>query len=76
MRNQPAGSTRHPVPGSPFHTPSPPPQPTEQFAAHDLVTHDRYGLGHVISTGTDTVLVAFGTRRYRIAAPYAKLTKL
>lgn len=48
----------------------------EQFAAHDLVTHDRYGLGRVISTETDTVLVDFGGARYRISAPYAKLTKL
>jgi hypothetical protein len=74
MRNQPAGWTRRPIPGSPFN--KPPPPPPEQFAAHDLVTHDRYGLGHVISTETDTVLVDFGTRRYRITAPYTKLTKL
>ena len=74
MRNQPAGWTRRPIPGSPFNTPPPP--PIEQFAARDLVTHDRYGLGRVISTETDTVLVAFGTRKYRITAPYTKMTKL
>jgi hypothetical protein len=76
MRNQPAVRTRRPIPGSPFNTPSPPPQPIEQFAAEDLVTHDRHGLGRVISIETDTVLVDFGTRRYRITAPYTKLTKL
>jgi hypothetical protein len=68
--------TRRPVPGSPFNTPSPAPEPVEEFAAHDLVTHDRYGLGRVISTEADTVLVDFGTVKYRISAPYAKLTKL
>jgi hypothetical protein len=43
---------------------------------HDLVTHDRYGLGRVVSTEADTVLVDFGAAKYRISAPYAKLTKL
>jgi hypothetical protein len=76
MRNQPTGWTRPPLPGSPFNRPPSPPQPIEQFAAHDLVTHDRYGLGHVISIDTDTVLVAFGARRYRINSPYTKMTKL
>jgi hypothetical protein len=76
MRNQRAPWTRRPVPGSPFNTPRPPPQPVEQFAADDLVTHDRYGLGRVISTEADAVLVDFGAERYRITAPYGKLTKL
>ncbi|MGO9163237.1 MAG: hypothetical protein ACLP7J_21535 [Streptosporangiaceae bacterium] len=64
------------MPGSPFNTPAPLPRPVEQFAAQDLVTHDRYGLGRVISTESDAVLVDFGTGHYRITAPYAKLTKL
>lgn len=68
--------TRRPVPGSPFNTPQPAPEPVEEFTAHDLVTHDRYGLGRVISAEADTVLVDFGTGKYRISAPYAKLTKL
>jgi hypothetical protein len=76
MRKQPAPWTRRPVPGSPFNTPPRPPQPVEQFAAQDLVTHDRHGLGRVISTEADTVVVDFGAGRYRIASPYAKLTKL
>ena len=76
MRKQPAPWTRRPVPGSPFNTPPPPPQPVEQFAAQDLVTHDRHGLGRVISTEADTVVVDFGAGRYRIASPYTKLTKL
>jgi hypothetical protein len=68
--------TRRPLPGSPFNTPPPVAEPVEQFAAQDLVTHDRYGLGRVISTEADTVLVDFGTVKYRISSPYAKLTKL
>lgn len=76
MNDQPPPRTRRPIPGSPFNTPAPPSQPVEQFAVQDLVTHDRYGLGRVVSTETDAVLVDFGMERYRIAAPYAKLTKL
>lgn len=68
--------TRRPVPGSPFNTPVPAPEPVQEFSVHDLVTHDRYGLGRVISTEADTVLVDFGTAKHRISAPYAKLTKL
>ena len=44
--------------------------------AQDLVTHDRYGLGRVISAEAGTVVVEFGAVRHRISAPYAKLTKL
>jgi hypothetical protein len=68
--------TRRPVPGSPFSKPPPAPGPVKEFSAHDLVTHDRHGLGRVISTEPDAVLVDFGTVKYRISAPYAKLTKL
>jgi hypothetical protein len=68
--------TRRPVPGSPFNKPQAAPLPLEEFAAQDLVTHDRYGLGRVISAEEDAVLVEFGTVRHRITAPYAKLTKL
>jgi len=76
MRNQPAPRSRRPIPGSPFNTPPPPSQPVEEFAAQDLVTHDRYGLGRVISAEAETVVVDFGAERQRIAVPYAKLTKL
>ena len=68
--------TRRPVPGSPFNKPQAAPLPVEEFAAQDLVTHDRYGLGRVISAEEDAVLVEFGTVRHRISAPYAKLTTL
>ncbi|HXF19681.1 MAG TPA: hypothetical protein VN597_04435 [Streptosporangiaceae bacterium] len=68
--------TRRPVPGSPFSKPAAAPEPVKQFAVQDLVTHDRYGLGRVIASEADTVLVDFGTVTYRISAPYAKLTRL
>jgi hypothetical protein len=68
--------TRRPVPGSPFNKPPSPPQPVEVFTAQDLVTHDRYGLGRVISADEGVLLVEFGGVRHRISAPYAKLTKL
>jgi hypothetical protein len=64
------------VPGSPFNKPQAEPKPVEVFAAQDLVTHDRYGLGRVISAEAGAVLVEFGAVRHRISAPYAKLTKL
>ncbi len=68
--------TRRPVPGSPFNKPPAAPEPVEEFAVQDLVTHDRYGLGRVIATEADEVLVDFGTVKYRISAPYVKLTRL
>ncbi|MGE5135390.1 MAG: hypothetical protein ACM32E_21075 [Gemmatimonadota bacterium] len=75
MMKRPARAvTRRPVPGSPFN--KRPPEPVKKFSVHDLVTHDRHGLGRVISTEADAVLVDFGTVKYRITAPYAKLTKL
>ena len=40
------------------------------------MTHDRYGLGRVISIETGAVVVEFGAITQRISAPYAKLTKL
>jgi hypothetical protein len=48
----------------------------EEFEAQDLVTHDRYGLGRVITIEAGAVVVEFGAVTHRINAPYAKLTKL
>jgi hypothetical protein len=69
-------ATRRPLPTSPF---DPPPlgPPAEQFAEQDQVTHDKYGLGRVISVQDDAALVIdFGSRRVRITMPCAKLAKL
>lgn len=76
MRVKPAhAATRRYLPGSPFNTP-PVVRPVKEFAVQDQVTHDRYGLGRVISTDETGVVVDFGTQQERIAAPYSKLTKL
>ena len=75
MKATPA-ATRRFLPTSPF-KPPPPAPPAEQFAVQDQVTHDKYGLGRVMSIEDDTILVIdFGTQKLRIATPCAKLTKL
>jgi hypothetical protein len=64
------------LPTSPFDR-TPPAPPAEQFAVQDRVTHDKYGLGLVISIEGDAALIIdFGGRRVRITTPCAKLTKL
>jgi hypothetical protein len=68
-------ATRRPLPSSPFSVRVA--QPVEQFSVGDRVTHDKHGLGSVVGVEEDTgVLVAFGTRREWITAPFAKLSKL
>ena len=43
----------------------------------DQVTHEKYGLGRIISVEGDmAVVVAFGERQIRIALPCAKMIKL
>ena len=75
MKPTSAAARRH-LPTSPFNVPVVAP-PVEQFAVADRVTHDRYGLGTVVSVEEGlAVLVSFGSRRERITAPYGKLTKL
>ena len=75
MRAVPAASRRL-LPTSPF-GPVPPAPPAEQFAEQDQVTHDKYGLGRVITVQDDGALVIdFGPHRMRITMPCAKLTKL
>jgi hypothetical protein len=69
-------ATRRFLPTSPF-KPPPAAPPAEQFAVQDQVTHDKYGLGRVMSVEDDTALVIdFGTDQVRITTPCAKLTKL
>ena len=75
MKPAPA-ATRRFLPTSPF-KPPPPAGPVEQFAVQDQVTHDKYGLGRVVSVEDDTALVIdFRTHQVRITTPCAKLTKL
>jgi hypothetical protein len=71
-----SAATRRHLPTSPFKAPPAAP-PVEQFSVDDRVTHDRYGLGVVISVEDEVaVLVDFGSRQERITTPYAKLFKL
>jgi len=67
--------TRRHLPSSPFNAPVA--RPVEQYAVHDRVTHDRYGLGSVVGIEAEiAVLVDFGVQRVRITTPYTKLSKL
>ncbi|WP_203881381.1 hypothetical protein [Planotetraspora kaengkrachanensis] len=71
-----SGAPRRHLPTSPF-KPPPPAPPLEQYSVDDRVSHDRYGLGVVISVEEGAaVLVDFGSRQERIPAPYSKLVKL
>ncbi len=66
---------RH-LPSSPFNN-RPAARPVEQYAVHDQVTHDRYGLGRVVGVEDGVaVLVDFGPQQARITTPFSKLTKL
>src|SRR6266571_6904466 len=69
-------ATRRLLPTSPF---GPPPlaPPAEHFAVQDQVTHDKYGLGRVVSVddGNSTLVIDFGTQQVRITMPCAKLSK-
>ena len=74
MKATRAAARRH-LPASPFNAPAPAP-PAETFAVHDQVTHDRYGLGVILSVEDHAVLVDFRPQQRRIPLPCAKLTKL
>jgi hypothetical protein len=76
MMKAPRAASRRLLPTSPF-GPPPPAPPPEQFAEQDQVTHDKYGLGRVVSIQDDgTLVIDFGPRRMRITMPCAKLAKL
>ena len=73
---KPARATRRFLPTSPFNAPPAAP-PAVQYVVQDQVTHDKYGLGRVISVQDDaTLVIDFGARRVRITMPCAKLAKL
>ena len=75
MMHTPRASNRRYLPTSPF---KPPPEepPAEQYELDDLVTHDKFGLGRVILVESGAVVVDFANRKMRIAAPFARMTKL
>ncbi len=62
---------------SPFNKTAVSAPPPEQYAVHDQVTHDRYGLGRVVTVeDSSAVIVDFGSRLVRISTPCAKMGKL
>ena len=76
MVNSASAVNRRYLPSSPF---KPPPEapPVERYALDDLVTHDKYGLGRVVLVDGDTaVVVDFAPQKVRIAAPFARMSKL
>ncbi len=76
MVNRSGPAKRRYLPTSPF---KPPPEapPAEQYAVHDLVTHDKYGLGRVIVVeGDAAVVVDFAPRRVRILTPFARMIRV
>jgi hypothetical protein len=69
-----AGSRRH-LASSPFKPPAPQVVPT--FVVDERVTHDKYGLGRVVSVESDVaVVVDFGSLQVRLTRPFDKLSTL
>jgi hypothetical protein len=70
-----AGSRRH-LASSPFQPPEAAIVAT--FEPEERVTHDKYGLGRVVSVeGDQAVVVDFGNNlQVRLMRPFAKLNKL
>jgi hypothetical protein len=76
MVKPPRAATRRSLPTSPFQAPPEPP-PAEEFAVQDLVTHDKFGLGRIVSVEEDVaVIVDFGSGQQRILTPCAKMRLL
>ena len=76
MMNSAGARNRRYLPSSPF-KPPPEPPPVERFELHELVTHERYGLGRVVVVEGDTaVVVDFAPRRVRIMTPFTRMIKL
>ncbi|GAA3680562.1 hypothetical protein FB459_2169 [Yimella lutea] len=69
-----SGAPRSHLATSPF---APKVEPViQQFALHDRVCHQTYGLGRVVGEESAAATVDFGNRTMRIVSPYAKLEKL
>lgn len=70
---KPPPARRRHLASSPF---KPKPDPVvEQFERGDLVSHDSYGMGRVVSSDDSAVTVDFGNRTVRITSP-TKMSKL
>jgi hypothetical protein len=74
---KPDRAVRRHLATSPFNKPPAPEPPVEVYAVQDQVTHDRYGLGRVVTVVDGiSVTIDFGSRLVRIQTPCAKMTKL
>lgn len=70
-----------PAPARRRHLASSPFQPRidpviEQFECGDLVSHDSYGMGRVLTVEADAVTVDFGNQTVRITSPFHKMSKI
>ena len=66
---------RRVLPNSPFAARAT--APVEVYEVDDRVTHDRYGLGTVLSVDEDrSVVVQFSTCKVRVTSPYTRLHRL
>ena len=75
MSSRAGASKRRYFPSSPFKPPAE--IPVERYELHDLVTHDKYGLGRVILVESDAaVVVDFAPRKVRMVTPFARMLKL
>ena len=71
-----AGSRRN-LPGSPFNVPEAPASPPVIYAPQDLVTHDKHGVGTVVSVEEGVaVTVNFRSHTQRFSLPCPKMTRL
>jgi hypothetical protein len=50
--------------------------PPVQFEVGDRVSHDRHGLGRVVTVGRDEVVIDFGASRRRVQTSSSMLNKL
>ena len=70
---KPPAKQRH-LASSPF---KPDPEPIiEIFEVDDVVSHDSYGLGKVVTVDTSAVMVDFGAQTVRVKSPFTKMEKL
>lgn len=74
--NPRSAATRPFLASSPFNT-SVAVAPVETYAVNDRITHDRHGLGIVVSLyGDNAMIVDFGECRRQVALPNPRITKL
>ncbi|HEV2376933.1 MAG TPA: hypothetical protein VGS19_32755 [Streptosporangiaceae bacterium] len=76
MSHSRAGIRRN-LPGSPFNVPETPAPPPVSYTPQDLVTHEKYGLGTIISVQEGiAVTVDFRSHRRWLSIPCAKMIRL